>query len=154
MALNLSEIPPQVRLPSGRYVRADRIKRDPDGTLVEVVPAADPRKAPDAVRVRPTGQARQQRIKRSTARADAAVDAMKADALVRECMDPKRRELAEYRSARGENLSNSDERAYRIAAKRAEFEARVRALRRAKRKSTSEVLADAVADVRSMRIRN
>jgi len=82
------------------------------------------------------------------------VDAMQADALVRECMDPKRRELAESRSAKGENLSNSDERAYRTAAKRAEFEARVQALRLAKRQSTSEIMADAVADVRAMRIRN
>ena len=89
-------------------------------------------------------------ISKLTERMDAAVDALSAHKLVAEHMDPLRGELIRGRISNGENIYNSDERAYRVAGNRAKLAARLSALRAARRKGPSEVMAEILRDARAL----
>lgn len=89
-------------------------------------------------------------IAESTRRMDAAADALNFHELVAKHMDPLRGDLIRGRISNGENLSNSDERAYRVAEKRADLSAQLSALKAARRKGTSEVMAEILRDARAL----
>jgi hypothetical protein len=83
---------------------------------------------------------------------DSAADAINAHKLIEKHMDPLRSDLIRGRIANGENLSNSDERAYRVAEKRAALSAQLSALMAARRKSPNEIMIEAIRDAGAIKV--
>ena len=125
---------------------------DAAGIVVEVI-AARPSRDSQAMR----SGANKHRNKRTQIvakieRMDAAADSLNAHKLVADHMDPLRGDLIRGRIANGENLSNSDERAYRMAEKRATLSAQLSALKAARRKSPNEVMIEAIREAGAIKV--
>ena len=125
---------------------------DAAGIVVEVI-AAKPSRDIQAMR----SGANKNRNKRTQivdkiARMEADADSINTHSLVVECMTENSRKLIEGRAKHRENLSISNEKAYRLAAKVAEFEKRVAALVAARRKSPNEIMIEAIRDAGAIKV--
>ena len=86
------------------------------------------------------------------ARMEAEAEAINTHALVVECMTENSRKLIEGRAEHRENLSNKNEKDYRLAAKVAEFERRVAALVAARLKSPNEIMIEAIREAGAIKV--
>ena len=119
---------------------------DPAGVVVEVISAKPSRDSQSMTSDANKHRNKHTQIADKVERMDAAADALNAHKLVADRMDPLRADLIRGRIANGENLSNSDERAYRVAEKRAALSAQLSALKAARRKGPNEVMIEAIRD--------
>ena len=125
---------------------------DSAGIVVEVI-AAKPSRDSQAMRSgADRNRNKRTQIVAKIERMEAVADSINTHSLVVECMTENSRKLIEGRAEHRENLSNTNEKAYRLAAKVAEFEKRVAALVAARRKSPNEIMIEAIRDAGAIKV--